>query len=124
MMLEIISKITESTMTINIAFLDGTLRLTGFAIIISIVAKTLSYSETLNSTYASQAYIVLFKMLGYGFLSTYIYFHQNSQGITEIDVLTFFTFMLATFEAGHCFIVLFGDATAAFFRLIFRIKRG
>lgn len=123
-MLETISKITESTMTINIVFLDGILKLTGFAIIIAIVAKTFSSSETLDSSYASQAYIVLFKMLGYSFLATYIYFYPNSQGIKEIDVLTFFTFMLATFEAGHCFITLLGNPLAASFRLLFGIKRG
>lgn len=61
-----------------------------------------------------------FKFIGYGLLAGYIYFIIKTNNFEEIDILTFFTFLLACFEATHNLILTLGVWLSAFVRLCFQ----
>ncbi|MFJ3389323.1 hypothetical protein [Lysinibacillus sp. NPDC086135] len=61
-------------------------------------------------------FINAFKMLVYGALAIYIYVKVRDTGITEIDVLTLFTFILAALEATHNFMNTLGTYIGAALR--------
>ena len=59
-----------------------------------------------------------FKMLVYGALAIYIYVKVRDSGVTEIDVLTLFTFILAALEATHNFMNTLGTFIGGILRLV------
>ncbi|WP_375106073.1 hypothetical protein AB9L15_04010 [Lysinibacillus fusiformis] len=63
-------------------------------------------------------FINTFKMVAYGALAIYIYLKVNNSGVTEIDVLTLFTFILAALEATHNFMNTFGVYIGSTIRLV------
>lgn len=58
--------------------------------------------EKIDLDSVSHLAFTILKLFGYGSLAGFIYFYSAHKGLQQIDVLTLFTFMLATFEAGHC----------------------
>lgn len=58
------------------------------------------------------------KMLIYGALAIYIYVKVRDSGISEIDVLTLFTFILAALEATHNFMNTIGTFIGGVLRIL------
>lgn len=77
------------------------------------------YPMTVNDMKLDETLINTIKLIGYGFLAVYIYMVVDSKGITEIDVLTFFTFLLAVFEATHYFMLTISVFIGTGIRLVF-----
>lgn len=105
-MVEIISESFQSQMTIETSNLNYALHLTGFVMLFVISLKQSSYMETVGSNHLSEGFIIILKLIGYGMLAVGIYVHHIS--LYRIEVLTFFTYLLATFETAHCIVTLFG----------------
>lgn len=59
------------------------------------------------------------KLIGYGFLAVYIYVRVSTSDVAQIDVLTFFTFLLAAFEATHNFMLTIGAYIGAGLRILY-----
>lgn len=59
------------------------------------------------------------KFLGYGLLAGYIYSEVLNNQVEQIDVLTFFTFLLACFEATHNFMLTIGAGFATLIRICY-----
>lgn len=77
----------------------------GFSIVIRILLPS-----TIDKFSIDIGIINLLKFVGYGILATYIYRDVYINSKTEVDVLVFFTFLLAAFESAHNFILTIGTA--------------
>lgn len=92
--------------------LRGLLVLTGAFILIKMVRPP-------SEIHTEDGVMNFIKFLGYGALAGFIYITATNSGAKEIDVLTFFTFLLAIFEASHNFLLTGGASIAMFLRSIF-----
>lgn len=81
-----------------------------------IIFKSLREQDVLK---AEEVAINVFKLFGYGLLAIYIYINVSNGANSTIDVLTFFTFLLAVFEASHNFLNTVGVIIASFVRSLF-----
>ncbi|WP_432702225.1 hypothetical protein [Lysinibacillus sphaericus] len=77
-----------------------------FAVIVLIIGLLFKYVfyNSFDTEDASDILVNFVKMSVYGCLAGYIYIKVKNSGATEIDVLTFFTFLLACLESMHCFL--------------------
>lgn len=87
-------------------------------IIISIIIR-MANPSLLGEIQPDEFILNLFKFIGYGFLAGYIYLIIMGNDFEKIDVLTFFTFLLACFEATHNFMLTIGTWIASFIRLCY-----
>lgn len=92
---------TEEILKVDVSLLDYFLILTVIFTIFSVLLKVTLSQEKMDFDAASHLAFTILKLFGYGLLAGLIYFYAH-KGFQQIDVLTLFTFMLATFEAGHC----------------------
>ena len=107
-------------MQINAKYLfDFIAPVIGFVVLISLLVKIAFPDEEVSG---SDIIVNMLKMTAYGFLAGYIYLKVLYSSTTELDVLTFFTFILASLEATHCFINSFGEILAGLIRM-FRLYK-
>lgn len=93
---------TEEILKIDVTVLDYLIVLTVIFTLYSIFLKMNLSQEKMDFEPVSQLSFTILKLIGSGSLAGFIYFYLTSGEIQQLDVLTVFTFMLATFEAGHC----------------------
>lgn len=75
-----------------------------FPIMLSLAIITYSFIFTLNNQNfesSLEQFAALVKFIGYGVLANYIF--NNIKLLDTIDVLTYFTFLLACLESAHNF---------------------
>ena len=65
--------------------------------LMSVLLKVTLSQEKPDVSGAGDFVFTVLKFIGYGFLAGFIYFYSIEQGKQEVEVLTFFTFVLATF---------------------------
>lgn len=95
-------------------------------LIISITIFSLCYKifRYENEEFSGSDIIVnLIKMSAYGFLAGYIYLKVLYSSATQLDVLTFFTFILASLEATHCFLNSIGTFIVKLIRLLWILRK-
>ncbi|QTB23117.1 hypothetical protein J1907_03105 [Lysinibacillus sphaericus] len=103
-------------MQINAKWLfDFIVPLIGVLILFSLGYKIFRYEDEEMSI--SEIMVNMIKMTAYGFLAVYIYLKVLYSSATQLDVLTFFTFILASLEATHCFINSIGTYLVNLIRL-------
>lgn len=104
-------KINLDILKIQSIIMNGIIKLCVFIILISFIYRIFKYKY--DSKYVDistdEMFINLLKFTGYFLLAGYIYIIMRKNEFPEIDVLTFFTFMLACFEATHNFIYVMVD---------------
>ncbi len=100
---------TEDVIKIDTSCLINFLWLTLSIFIITTILKVTLSRERHNVSNVSDLLFTFLKALGYGILALFIFNYFMKRELQEIDVLTFFTFMLAVFESGHNLSIFFGD---------------
>lgn len=90
-------------MQIDAKYLINFITPLGGYIILALIVKLARYNSSDQPSIPDQI-INMLKMAVYGFLAGYIYLKVKISGLTEIDVLTFFTFVLASMESAHNFV--------------------
>lgn len=103
----------SETLQISTTFIDYAIDIAKAAIIISLFYRIIKYNVNIEM---DEIFINTFKLLGYSSLAIYIYLNVN--GKSSIDVLTYFTFLLAVIEASHNFMLTVGLVIAFTIRTI------
>lgn len=91
-------------------------------ILVSIIYRVFMYKENLDNEKIpkqDEEILIMFKFLFYSLLAAYIYVTFKRANFPDIDVLTFFTFLLACFEATHNFIISIGKWISSGIALLF-----
>lgn len=97
---------TEDTLKIDLDWMTDYFQITVVFFLISVLLKVKLSKEKSDVSGAGDLVFTVLKFLGYGFLAGFIYLYSIEQGEQEVEVLTFFTFVLATFEAAHCLSII------------------
>ena len=97
---------TEDMLKIDLSWMTDYFEITIAFFMISVLMKVILSQKKPDVSDAGDLVFSVLKFIGYGFLAGFIYFYSIEQGIKEVDVLTFFTFVLATFEAAHCLSII------------------
>ncbi|KGR89157.1 hypothetical protein [Lysinibacillus odysseyi] len=105
----------NDVMQIDAVYLLGFIKPMGLILMIGILFKFINYK--VFDLEAGDIVVNFIKMTAYGSLGVYIYYNVKISGATEIDVLTFFTFLLACLESMHCFLNSIGAYFVAFLRV-------
>lgn len=88
----------------------GVVKLNFVIIGLSIIYRIVKYkTNKIETDNLDENVLNLFKCAFYGLLAWFIYEVYRKLKFPQIDVLTFFTFLLACFEATHNFINTIGD---------------
>ncbi|MFP7202222.1 hypothetical protein SFC08_14725 [Lysinibacillus halotolerans] len=107
-----------NTLQIDANYLIEPIKAMGIIIVFSFIYRAI-FVASISDFKLDEILLYSFKLLGYGFLAGYIYFKVLTTGVEEIDVLTFFTFILAAFEATHNFILTISISIGGIIRTIF-----
>lgn len=97
---------TEDMLKIDLSWMTDYFEITIAFFMMSVLMKVILSQKNPDISDAGDLVFSVLKFIGYGFLAGSIYFYCIKQGIKEVDVLTFFTFVLATFEAAHCLSII------------------
>lgn len=109
-------ELMSEIMQIDVGWFYKTLRAILVLTVFFIIAKA---SRPPSEIHTEEGIINLIKSIGYGALAAFIYINVTNSGASKVDILTFFTFLLATFEAAHTFILTLGASIAMFLRSVF-----
>ncbi|MCD3361686.1 hypothetical protein G8T83_02365 [Clostridium botulinum D/C] len=89
-------------MKISSKFMDNTISICIAILIFSLVYRTINcICDKHDNINYDENFLTLIKFIFYFILARYIYLVFKRNNFPEIDILTFFTFLLAAFEATH-----------------------
>lgn len=97
---------TEDMLKLDVSWMTDYFQITVVFFLISVVLKIALTQDKSYISSAGDLVFTILKFVGYGFLAGFIYSYFITRELQEIDVLTFFTFTLATFEAAHCLSII------------------
>lgn len=97
---------TNDMLKLDVIWMTVYVQITLVFFLISIILKFVLSQRQQDFSGIGDLVFTILKFIGYGCLAGFIYFYSVHKGLQQIDVLSFFTFTLATFEAAHCLSII------------------
>ena len=93
---------TDNILKLDVSWINNYILFTLVIFLISTLLKVAFSQQKSFISDAGDLMFILLKTVGCTFFAGYIYVKVITQESQEIDVMSFFTFMIAIVEAAHC----------------------